>query len=122
MKMIQKTISFKDSSLDVCLTVSEADVLAGMKRTRLKYEGLSLEGEDSDRRLLRLYTFPDLIAATVAAEGIPWPLDFEDYLNLPDALGALWEKAVYALNPHWLPASKEEDESESKKVPPSIDD
>jgi len=106
-------------SLDgITLTVSAATVLIGMRRTRLQVEGRSAEETDPDRTLLRLYTYPDLVAATVEAQGIPWPLSFEDFLELPDRLAAQWENAVYALNPHWLPGGGET--AEEKKEPQTI--
>ena len=98
----------------VQITVTEANVLIGVKRGRLKGEGLRAEEEDLDREIIRLYVYPDLIAATVKAEGIEWPLDFEGFLALPDGLAAKWESAVYDLNPHWLPQPLED--SKKKRV------
>lgn len=99
---------------DIKLTVSQATVLIGMKRTRLKLEAQQAEETDPDRHILRLLTFPDVISATVQAEGLEWPLDFETFLGLPDSLEGKWEEAVYDLNPHWLPGY---DETAEKKLP-----
>jgi hypothetical protein len=99
---------------DIKLTVSEATALIGMKRTRLKLEAERAAETDPDRHLLRMLTFPDVVSATVQAEGLEWPLDFETFVALPDQLVAKWEEAVYGLNPHWLPGY---DEAAEKKLP-----
>ena len=96
----------------VRLVVTKATLKQGIKRTRLRVEGQKLakagELEDVDEFLLRMYTWPDLMAATVSADGIEWPLTFAAFLELPDTLGAKWEAAVYELNPDWLPSSGED--------------
>lgn len=121
--MDTETLSYHDDNLgDVELTVTEATVLIGIKRTRLKAEGLEVNEEDIDRRLLRMFTYPDLMAATVEAAGIPWPLDFEDFLALPDRLVSQWERLLYQLNPHWLPPREEDEGIDQKKAPTSTDD
>ena len=104
----------------VRLVVTRATLKQGIKRTRLRVEGqkLAKDGqlEDVDEFLLRMYTWPDLMAATVSADGIEWPLTFAAFLELPDTLGAKWEAAVYELNPGWLPAAKEDTaEKEAEK-------
>jgi hypothetical protein len=100
--MRTEVVEYKDGTLDVRLTVSEATLLLGLRRTRLKVE--ASHGEtDLDRRILLFVTYPDLVAATIEAEGIPWPPDFEAFIALPEPLAIAWEEAVYRLNPHWLP-------------------
>jgi hypothetical protein len=103
----------------VHVVVSQATTLSGMRRTRLQIEGRDAQEEDVDRRLLRLYTYPDVIAATVEVEGLDWPLDFETFLGLPDALVAQWEQAVYDLNPHWLPRPAATPEEKKESLMPS---
>jgi hypothetical protein len=101
---------------DIRLTISEATVLIGMRRTRIRLEMEKADEPDLDRKLLGLYTYPDLVAATIQAEGLPWPPEFEAFLELPDALVAQWENAVYELNPHWLPGGNQPagDDAEKK--------
>lgn len=91
---------------DMTVTVRAATVRQGMERTRLRLEGRKVEQPDMGLTILRLFTYPDLVSATVSAQGLPWPLTFEQFLDLPDALVGPWERAVYALNPHWLPESE----------------
>jgi hypothetical protein len=87
------------------LTVSEATVLIGMRRTRLRLDGERAIEPDDDRRLLRVYSYPDVCSAVSASDGLPfsWPPDFETFLKLPDGLLVKLEEAIYRLNPHWLP-------------------
>ena len=104
----------------VRLTVTRANMKCGIKRTRLQVEAqkLAKDGklDDVDEFLLRMYTWPDLMAVTVDAEGIAWPLTFEAFMELPDTLGAAWETAVYELNPGWLPSNNAETvEKEAEK-------
>ncbi len=100
----------------VTITLSQATVLLGMRRTRVQLEGREADEPDTDRRLLRMYTYPDLVGAVVEVDGLPWPLDFETFLGLPDSLVVLWERETYALNPHWLP-SAEPAEKKARQTP-----
>jgi len=103
---------------DVTITVGAASVLMGMQRSIAKGEAFraSSEGEvDPARRVLAIVTYPDLVSAVVDAEGIPWPLAFEQFLELPEPLVTAWEDATYRLNPHWLPGYDEEAAEEAKK-------
>jgi len=123
--MRTKIVTYQDDNLAVELTVTEATVLVGMRRTRLKLQGDAIEKEDvgkgtydSDRHLLRVTIYPDLVAATIDAHGLPsWPLAFEDFLNLPEALWVQWEDAVYDLNPHWLPSEAKTPEEKKANLP-----
>jgi hypothetical protein len=116
----------------VRIVVSEATTLLGFRRTRLRTEGQGINqaeqdaarqlagteeapSPDPDRALLRFWTYPDLVAATIEASGIPWPLSFEDFLDLPDQLSAKWETAVYDLNPHWLPQAPDAEKTQKKR-------
>lgn len=108
------TVEYRDDDLTVRLVVARANIQAGMTRTRLQVVSDAQPDEDQDVQLLRRFTYPDVIAATVEAEGIPWPLSFEDYLALPERLGVMWEQAVYDLNPHWVPGWEERAEAEKK--------
>ena len=97
------------------VTVSEATVLAGMRRGRLRLEARNIaRGEgDVDRALLR-YVYADLIAGATTGEGFEtWPPDFEEFIQLPEAFVAEWEAAVYELNPHWRAQPATADEKKS---------
>ena len=120
--MKTETIRYNEDGYDVTITVSQATVLMGMKRTRLQIEGNEADEQDENRRLLRILTYSDLMAATIEAEGLPsWPLDFEDFLTLPEKMVIEWERAVYDLNDHWR-ARPADEEGDKKKASPSIED
>jgi len=111
-----KQVTYQDDDLTVKITVVRADIRAGMHRTRLQVEADASKDEDTDVHLLRRFTFPDLMAATTKATGMPWPLSFEGYLELPERLGVIWEAAAYELNPHWVPGWEERAASEKKQT------
>ena len=103
---------------DITITVGAASILMGMQRSIAKGEAFraSKEGKiEPARRVLAIVTYPDLVASVVEADGIPWPLEFEDFLELPEVLVTKWEEATYRLNPHWLPGYDEEAEEEAEK-------
>lgn len=110
-------VEYQDDELDVRLTVQRATIRVGIKRTRLQIEAEKIIDDDWGLHVLRRHTYPDLIAATIEAKGISWPLSFGDYLGLPEPLGVAWERAVYELNPHWLPQPAEG--VEGKKTNPT---
>lgn len=97
------TLTFAGADGPVELRITAATVRQGVKRSRLRLEARQAGDADPDVAILRTFTYPDLTAATASAVGLPWPLAFDDFLQLPDAWVAEWEQAVYALNPHWLP-------------------
>lgn len=107
-------VEYSRNGLDISLTISEATILIGMKRARLRVEGARVEDEDPDIHLARSFYYPDLVAPVVDSVGIDWPPDFETFIELPDDLAAQWEAAVYRLNPHWRAAPL--DEAEEKKA------
>jgi hypothetical protein len=80
----------------LCVTVSPANGIMGMRRHRVRYEQSRIEDNDPDSRLLRLTTYPDMIAC---ADIQP---DFATFAAMPDVFLAQWEAACYELNPHWL--------------------
>ncbi len=107
--MQTETVEYREGDWDIEVVVSEATVLMGTQRTRLMIEAFEQEADDFDRRLLHRAVYPPVIAGTIEAEGIPWPLAFEDaeaemdFVRLPDVFARAWEAAVLRLNPHWKP-------------------
>lgn len=117
MGLREKTITYEHENLgEIELVVGEASVLMGMARTRLSMMGRAAKEEDPDRALLLTFSYPDVIAATKSAEGLPsWPLSFDDFLELPESLLVEWEAVVYELNPGWLLTGQKEDGEEAQK-------
>lgn len=104
----------------VAVTISEATVHLGMKRTRMRVAAGETTEPDIDLHILRLMTYPDLMAATIEQIGFEeWPLSFEAFCALPDVFASNWEQAVYSLNPHWLPDYASQSDEEKKEPPTS---
>ncbi len=123
-----KTITYNDGRVTAEIETAQATVLMSMTRTRLILEAdeaiKGVEKPTFEISYLRGKMYPDIIAGTLKADisidGKPqeWPMAFEDFIQLPDALVQAWEKSVYALNAHWLGAVKDEDQ-EKKVTGPS---
>ncbi len=100
------------------IVVSEASVRSGMQRYRLMEQGAlhygvkrlgtdpMPEGVDQDEYTMRVYTYPNLIAATVSIDGLPWPMTFDQFLGIPEAVWNVWTEAVEEKNPHWFPKAE----------------
>ncbi len=89
-----KTITVGENTV----TVYPANGVMGMRRHRIRYEQNKIEDTDADSRLLRLVTYPDLVAC---ADRV---VTFEEFAALSDEFIAQWEDAVYELTPHWKDA------------------
>lgn len=100
----------------VVVTVQKANLLMAMRRSRLLGEALNNQDDDMDVALCR-FMYPDIIAATVAVQGLDWPLSFEAFIALPGDLVNQWEKAVYDCNPDWRPGQTAESEEKKHETP-----
>lgn len=98
------------------VVVGEATAKAGMIRSVLAANALEEENalgtpgtiEASARRIMHIVLYPALVAAVVEHSGFDkWPLDFNEFCELPESFVIEWEEATYALNPHWLPRNQE---------------
>jgi len=104
---------------NVRLLVSEETIIISMRRFRLQQEAQTAKETDPDRLFLHAVVYPNLVSATVRAEGMPWPLDFEAFLNRRGGLWDAWTAKVKKLNPHWYDtAPAEVSEEEEKKGSP----
>lgn len=119
----QRVIETEIDGQAVRLTVNRATTIMGTRRSIMVYKAMSeIRGEteagnapDEAVMVLKTSTYPALITATTDATGIPWPLPFADFLELPEALVYEWEQAVFELNPHWNPAGEIGGEQEQEK-------
>ncbi len=123
------TVNFKSRRLRAIITVTEASVKHAMTRARLKIEGEveAAKLEDTDEKILRVYLYPDIVAATTgvliyerngtADEKVLHDkmMIFAEFLELPEPLAAKWENAIYELNPHW--ANREPEEADDPDHP-----
>ncbi len=99
------------------VVLSRADVLMGARHTILVSRGIAEgEGEELALRLIRLYTYPACIGATVEHEGFEeWPPPLEDFCELPEVFVSAWERKAYELNTHWMPDTTGTEEEEEEK-------
>ena len=144
-----RELTYQDDALDVRLVISAPTVLTAMKRS--VYYGRALAYLDAldqanaeaaeeeaatpqlvnnaveiaAQRLVAQYIYPDVLAASVEAEGLNLDMPVSDFLALPEALTDAWQKVVYELCPDWWPfttplQAEAEDvasEAEKKGVP-----
>ena len=81
------------------ITIREATALEEARHERLV--GGAYQEDDRDRFVARLM-YADLCAAAIEAEGMEWPLPFDEYLQLPGTLVSQWKAAVMEVNPYWF--------------------
>jgi hypothetical protein len=100
-----KVIEYAGNGLQARVAVSAANVLQGMKRTRLRNARGDLDGKAEEVVIASVFTYPDLVAAAreISISGIEGEPTFDQFCQLPEAFVIQWESAVYDLNPHWLP-------------------
>lgn len=103
------------------IVVSEATTLQGMRRTMMRIKAADENAKDDEGpnaaddgiKILRSITYPDLMSVVVDSEGFElWPISFDVFLNLPDALVGEWERVAYDLNPHWLPGGEQQEKKQ----------
>jgi hypothetical protein len=114
----------KGKAGEISVTIQEANAVIGLKRKLLSSEAFTLDPnnkgemipveEDHVRHMLRVLDYPNFVAPVVEIHGLPDPITFEDFANLPEEWLDRWSEAVYTLNPHWL--NKPKTETDEKKV------
>ncbi len=63
-------------------------------------------------KLLNAVVYPMVISATSKVEGMNWPMEFEEFLDLPEEFTDDWLDAIYKCNPHWSPLNNTKDQGE----------
>lgn len=108
--MESRTIEYEGNGIKARVVVTAANVLQGLKRTRLRNQHDPIDGTPEEVIIAQIFTYPDLVAAakSIEIDGQPVDLDFEQFAALPEVLVLQWEAAVYELNPHWLPQDTDE--------------
>ncbi|MDD5220384.1 MAG: hypothetical protein PHV11_07450 [Candidatus Bipolaricaulis sp.] len=124
--MRTETVHYVDDDYDVTLVVVQATMREAVKRATLRSteEGVLKNASASSldsyyEWWVRVIDYPCFVAATkevinhASDDDIPedlrkkpfaLPVSGEEFLDLPEALVALWERAVWSLNPHWIPS------------------
>ena len=119
--MKTKAIVFTDGDLAAKVTVKQATLLDGMRRSELTNQAFEQPEENNLRQLARVVVYPVLVAGTLTVdlvqngETLSWP-DLDTLLNLPEELTTDWLSAIYALNPRWAPPGQISESDEEKKV------
>lgn len=105
----QKTLAYTLDEGDVTLVVVRATARIGMARYILANKGFKENEAEPDEalKLLRVMVYPDLIAATTTVTGMKFPLEFEEFIELPEDFINQWADAVYEVNPHWKAALRD---------------
>lgn len=110
----------------VQITVQEANGLMAARREVLAAKAYQSPADDEAEQWMRAWVCPILIAATVAVEGVKWPLTIDEIIALPDEIVNAWLLAAFRLNPHWLPKpdpaqdlNEKKDGSKSLETPTS---
>lgn len=103
-----KTVT--DGQLSV--TVSEASLYGTLNRARMYRdmdklpELAACEGDEVMEWVVKS-TYPDLLNATVAVEGMPWPPEHPRQLaDLPTSFVQKWREAIWEKNPDWNPQAE----------------
>ena len=99
----QMTLAYTLDESEVAITVVRATARIGMARYILANKGFKENEAEPDEalKLLRVMVYPDLVAATTQVTGMKYPLEFEEFIELPEDLINQWADAVYEVNPHW---------------------
>jgi len=115
----QMTLAYILDDAEVTITVVRASAKIGIERYLLASKGAEENKEEPSEalKILRMMLYPDLTVATTEVTGMPYPLTFDEFIELPEDLINKWAEAVYECNPHWRVAQSEsEDPLSSKKT------
>jgi hypothetical protein len=104
-------VSYKSEQIEAEIDVRRADVISGVKRTRLQNAAKKIaEGQELeiDEWIALTVVWPDVMSCTkgtIRQEfGVPmtWSaVDWEAFKDLPDDFVLSLANAVYKHNPHW---------------------
>ena len=99
----QKTLTYTLDEAGVTITVVRASAKIGIERYLLASKGSEENKEETSEalKILRLMLYPDLTVATKEVTGMPFPISFEEFVDLPEDLINVWADAVYKCNPGW---------------------
>lgn len=102
-----KTVTLDFDGQPVTITVARATALQGITRYRLMGDG---DKEQDDMRYISMFIYPNLVAATIAVEGMAWPITAQEVAELPEDLVTAWSHAVFDCNPNWEPRNQPEED------------
>lgn len=123
MSLSKLTVLYADTTIEAKIIVTTASVMRGLLRSELTDQALREEPGDNPLAFIAKWTqYPALRAGTV--EGViniydPDPedeeergtlretidaasIEFDQFLDLPEALATMWLGSIFQLNTHWL--------------------
>ena len=126
--MKKTVVTYKDDEYDVELTVRQATVMDGMDRSAkmalIHAQPFDAEGATATarfRRYMLMQTYAACLSVTEivnhGTKKLKPDISPEDFLELPDSLVLVWDRAVFELNSHWVIRVKEEDEKTLGEAP-----
>ena len=84
------------------MTFTRANGYQGAMRASLTREATQAAGDaDAITIALRVLVYPDIAAACSGADGMAYPVTFDEFLQLPDEYIDACMAVVHELNPHW---------------------
>ena len=124
--MKESIVQYSDDNYDVTITVRQASLAAAFKSYALRAKGEAEILKREKGGMIDIYvrhtarrTFPELYGATVeiingedANLKLPDEMGLDEFLQLPEALIILWERATYETNPQWMPQRKADESGE----------
>ena len=114
----QKKLHYDLDGSPVEITVQRANVRVGVNRYHMMMladEENKKEGSDALVAPIRLFTFPSIVCGTLEVTGLPWPMEFDEFLELDEALVDAWVSAVHEVNPQWRGTTEGTEEVKKKK-------
>jgi len=126
--MKKVTVKYQDDEYNVVLTVRQATVADGMDRgSRMAvmysqpFDHATATAAERMTRYMLFQTYPSCLAVTEFVSTGTKTLDAnispEEFLELPDSLVFVWDRAVFELNPHWAKSDREEETRGEAQAP-----
>lgn len=116
----QKTLTLTLDNKQVALTIVRATARVGVERYLLASASVEANKTETSEalKILRLTLYPDLVSTTPSIDGLPCPIEFSDFAELPEDFVNAWAEVVYELNPSWraMIVPSGEDADAKKKV------
>lgn len=112
--MQSEKVTYADDYYDVVISIRQATVLDGMRRSILEIEASEYPIDTVEEKhagylwFMMSEAYPSCLACVEEFENgedaekkLSKNMSFEVFANLPDALFQQWQKVAYNLNPHW---------------------
>ena len=119
----QTIVNINLDGKNVALTLIRATARIGAERAYMIGTAFEYFKEHSDFPLsqqgLKWLLYPNAVCGTASVDGMPWPITFEEFGELPEDFIDEWEAGIYTVNPHWQPSALKEtgDKPEVKNSP-----